>query len=42
MVLYNLLMSSEVSNTLSHVYSLGRNSVTDSFKGLVELNWINL
>lgn len=27
---------------LSIIYSLGRNSVTDLFKGLVELNWIHL
>ena len=42
MILDNLSMSNEVSNTLSLVYSLGRNSVTYSFMGLVELNWINL
>ena len=42
MTLDNLLMSNKVSNTLSLVYSLGRNSVTNSFMGLVELNWINL
>lgn len=38
MILDNLLMSNEVSNTLSLIYSLGRNSVTNLFKGLVELD----